>query len=48
MNVGFTHSGRIADFLTAMGYSQIAVSASQWLPVLVGGCIAGLIYCIVK
>lgn len=46
MNVGFTHSNDIAESLQQMGYSQLAVSASQWLPVLVGGCLAGLVYCI--
>lgn len=46
MNVGFTHSNDITEPLQQMGCSQLAVSASQWLPVLVGGCLAGVIYCI--
>lgn len=46
MNVGFSHSEDISFALEELGYSQMAVSAAKWLPVLVGGCIAGLIYCI--
>lgn len=46
MNVGFAHSEGLSASLSEYGYSQIAISAAKWLPVLVGGCIAGLIYCI--
>lgn len=46
MNVGFSHSEGISPALESLGYSQMAVSAVKWLPVLVGGCLAGLIYCI--
>ena len=46
MNVGFAYSSDIAVSLENAGYSYLAVSASQWLPVLFSGCFAGLIYCI--
>lgn len=46
MNVGFAHSESLSNELTKLGYSQLGVSAAKWLPVLVGGCIAGIIYCI--
>lgn len=46
MNVGFARSESISKPLVELGYSQMAVSCARWLPVLVGGCIAGLIYCI--
>ncbi len=46
MNVGFSHSEEVAAGLQALNRPQLAVSAARWLPVLVGGCLAGLIYCI--
>lgn len=46
MNVGFTKMDAISKPLELYGYSQLAVSAAKWLPVLVGGCLAGIIYCI--
>lgn len=46
MNVGFAHSEGITAELESLGSSQLAVSAARWLPVLVGGCVAGLLYCI--
>ncbi len=46
MNVGFTNMEGVTSSLKDLGYSQLAVSAVKWLPVLVGGCIAGVIYCI--
>lgn len=46
MNVGFAKGEGVAKILESYGYSQVAISACQWLPVLVGGCIAGLIFCI--
>lgn len=39
-------SASLSEPLESLGYSQLAVSAAQWLPVLVGGCTAGLLYCI--
>lgn len=46
MNVGFAHSENVTAELQSFGCSELAVSASRWLPVLVSGCVAGLIYCI--
>ena len=46
MNVGFAHSESITAQFLMLGYSQAAVSGARWLPVLVGGCLAGLIWCI--
>lgn len=46
MNVGFSHSDSLSDELLKLGYSQLGISAVKWLPVLIGGCIAGIIYCI--
>lgn len=40
MNLGFTFTSDIQVT------NQMAQSAVRWLPVLVGGCIAGVIYCI--
>lgn len=48
MNVGFSHSDSLSAPLTELNYSQLAISAAKWLPVLVGGCLAGLIYCIAE
>ena len=45
MNLGFSHSQRVSDAFSALGYSQTAVSAGKWLPVLVGGCLAGAMWC---
>lgn len=45
MNLGFSYSQRVSDAFSALGYSQTAVSAGKWLPVLVGGCLAGAIWC---
>lgn len=46
MNVGFSHSESISNEFMRLGYSQAAVSSGKWLPVLVGGCIMGVIWCI--
>lgn len=46
MNVGFAQSEGITAELQAFGCSELAVSAARWLPVLVGGSFAGLLYCI--
>ena len=45
MNLGFSGSAWMSDAFAELGYSQTAVSAGKWLPVLVGGCIAGALYC---
>lgn len=46
MNVGFAHSDSISSVIEQYGYTQMAASAIKWLPVLVGGGIACVIYCI--
>ena len=45
MNLGFSYSAWISEAILDLGYSQTAVSAGKWLPVLVGGCLAGAVYC---
>lgn len=40
MNLGFTFTSDISST------NQFGQSAVRWLPVLVGGCLAGLLYCI--
>lgn len=45
MNVGFAYSEDVGAYLTALGYSQAAVSGVKWLPVLIGGCVMGMIWC---
>lgn len=45
MNVGFSYSEGLGQTLAGMGRSFAAISAAKWLPVLVGGCVAGLIWC---
>ncbi len=46
MNVGFAHSESITGQFALLGYSQAAASSARWMPVLVGGCLSGLIWCI--
>lgn len=46
MNIGFTHSESIGDEFIRLGYSQAAISGGKWLPVLFGGCIMCVIWCI--
>lgn len=46
MNIGFTLSDSISENFTRLGYSQTALSCAKWLPVLVGGCLMGLLWCI--
>ena len=46
MNIGFNGSEVLGYELMALDYSQLAISAVKWLPVLVGGCIMGMIWCI--
>lgn len=46
MNVGFSYSGEAGAALASLGCSQAAVSAVRWLPVLAGGCLAGVIWCV--
>ncbi len=43
MNVGFS----LNEFLSASGeFSELGLSAGKWFPVLLGGNIAGLVYCV--
>lgn len=46
MNVGFARSESISAEFIRLGYSGAAVSSGRWLPVLFGGCMAGLLWCI--
>lgn len=46
MNIGFAYSESISEEFIKLGYSQAAISSGKWLPVLVGGCIMGAIWCI--
>ncbi|MGI5896591.1 MAG: L-rhamnose/proton symporter RhaT [Oscillospiraceae bacterium] len=46
MNIGFTETQRIGEELAALGGSYAAVSAARWLPVLVGGSILGVFWCV--
>lgn len=48
MNIGFTLSEDISGSFTSLGYSQTAISCAKWLPVLVGGCLMGLLWCILE
>ena len=45
MNVGFAHSESITGQFALLGYSQAAASSARWMPVLVGGCLAGIVWC---
>jgi L-rhamnose-H+ transport protein len=46
MNVGFTDLQGFGEELSKLGCSDFSVSAAKWLPVLIGGCTMGLIWCI--
>ena len=46
MNVGFARGSFFEEPYSLLGYSQTALSAAKWMPVLLGGCITGLTYCI--
>lgn len=48
MNIGFTLSEGISGNFTRLGYSQTALSCAKWLPVLIGGCLMGLLWCILE
>lgn len=43
MNLGFTFTENLNS---SIGTNQFAISAVRWYSVLIGGCVAGLIYCI--
>lgn len=47
MNVGYDGCVKLtSSIVEGRGYGELASSSLNWLPVLVGGCIAGLLYCI--
>ena len=46
MNLGFSASESLGAAYESLGYSQTALSAGRWLPVLVGGCLAGALWCV--
>lgn len=46
MNVGFSASLQFGEKLLQTGFSQAAMSAIRWLPVLVGGCMISVIWCL--
>lgn len=46
MNIGFTLSEDISERFNELGYSQTALSCAKWLPVLIGGCLTGILWCI--
>ena len=48
MNVGFTYAESISLEFEKLGYSQAAVSGGKWLPVLVGGCLFGALFCAIE
>lgn len=45
MNVGFTQSQYFGEQMLNNGFSAAAVSAVRWAPVLIGGCLAGALWC---
>lgn len=45
MNVGFSYSESIGQEFIDYGYSQAAISCGKWLPVLFGGCVMCVIWC---
>lgn len=46
MNVGFAYSESIGEDFMSYGYSAAAISSGKWLPVLFGGCLMCVIWCI--
>lgn len=46
MNVGFNCSKDIGEMIINNGYSMFAEAAVKWLPVLVGGCVMGILWCV--
>ena len=45
MNVGFTHTEDFGAAMLSKGAGSAAVSAFRWAPVLIGGCLAGALWC---
>ncbi|HEX3076049.1 MAG TPA: L-rhamnose/proton symporter RhaT [Lachnospiraceae bacterium] len=48
MNVGFNYANPIGKLIMKVGYNEIGASAVQWLLVLFGGSISGIVYCVYK
>lgn len=45
MNIGFDAGDSFTVLMVSNGISQTALSSAQWLPVLVSGCTASMVYC---
>ena len=48
MNIGFDFASPIGKAIMQDGFGETGASAIQWLLVLVGGALAGIIYCIIE
>jgi L-rhamnose-H+ transport protein len=50
MNVGFSSVGaeKIGKAFSEYGYVSAAISSGKWLPVLAGGCIVGILFCVAE
>ncbi|MBS5933276.1 MAG: rhamnose/proton symporter RhaT [Clostridiales bacterium] len=48
MNIGFDFASPIGNAIMQDGYGETGASAIQWLLVLLGGALAGIIYCIIE
>lgn len=48
MNIGFDFASPIGNAIMQDGFGETGASAVQWLLVLVGGALAGIIYCIIE
>ncbi|MCX7714531.1 MAG: hypothetical protein N2171_02225 [Clostridia bacterium] len=49
MNIGFNAFNVIKEQYKIIGYTRYySVSAAQWLPILLGGCITGGVYCFIS
>lgn len=48
MNIGFDFASPIGNAIMQDGFGETGASAVQWLLVLVGGALAGIMYCIVE
>lgn len=46
LNIGISLCGEVSEKLLAQGGSNAAVAAAKWFPVHLGGCIAGILWCI--
>lgn len=46
MNVGFNASKNVGEVVLSHGYSMFGEAAVKWLPVIIGGCIMGVLWCV--